>query len=677
MTPADDGVGRVIPGRIAWAALAIVAIYLILLASLSRSTGGLNGRYTITPPGGERITVHERIDPRVDFAIPQRLDAAYLFHWDNARYGHPELMPPYDIDWTGILRVPRDGSYGFTVEAQGEVDLAIDDRPLRLQAGALTERPLRAGAHPIRVSYRLPQGTARIILRWRPPGGRVEVISDRFLFPDEASIAAAGRRRAAAWIVLLFGLAPAAAMAMLARRPATPAARLAGALWDERTRIALGLLLMLAAVLRFHDHALVPFHHETADEYQHAWEGWHLLQERVPAAWSTFPEVYPTDRTHDFRWFGDRYTVVRPYFDHPPLFSLLVGLSSTLGGARDYLSCTLPVMRIVPILLSLIGLLLLYRLARLYGAEERAALLAGLVYAVLPPIVLAHRLVKAESLLVLLFMGAILAAGRSGEEGSRRGAILAGLLCALSIWTKATGLAVCGTILILLLARRRRRDAAIVAAMTVAGAGLYLLYAFAYDFDLFLAVVKAQTTSKWVSLDAMLDLLEGKVVVQWFGRGWYLWLLLAAGVAAFRRERSLLLPMVIYGILVVMTADHRVIFGWYRTPLLPFLCIAAGIYLHEMLREPDLFRTFPFAASAVATGFLYALPEGVTATKGMTVLFALLAVAPFLPRLMSDHPLALRLARGGAALLLLCFLLASLATVGGLVEIYAAMRGMR
>ena len=520
-------------------------------------------------------------------------------------------------------------------------------------------------------------GDARIVMRWRRPGENVKVLSSRFLVPDGEAIASADRRRAVAWTVLLAGIAAAIGLGIAMRRSETSAGRIGAALWNERTFLALGFILVLAAVLRFHDYALVPFHHETADEYQHAWEGWHLLQERVPAAWSTFPEVYPTDQTHDFRWFGDRYTVVRPYFDHPPLFSLLVGLASTLAGAREYLACTLPVMRVVPILLSLVGLLLLYRLALFYGVEERAALLATLVYAVLPPIVLAHRLVKGESLLALLFMGAILATGRSGEGSSRRGAILAGVLCALSIWTKATGIAVLGTILILLLARRRYRDAVIATAITLGGVGLYLIYAAAYDFDIFLGVIEAQSTSKWISLDAMLDLLEGKIVVQWFGRGWYLWLLLAAGVAAFRKERGLLLPMAIYGTLVVLTADHRVIFGWYRTPLLPFLCVAAGIYLHEMLRESDLYRTFPFAASAVATGFLYALPAGVTATREMVMLFALITLAPFLPRLLTEHPLALRMARGGAVLLLVCFLIASMATVGGLVEIYAAMRGMQ
>ncbi len=285
--PGAGDVGRVAARRIALAALAIVALYLVLLASLWRSTGGLSGRYAIIEAGGGRVTVHERIDRRIDFAIPQRLDAAYLFHWDNERYGHPEVMPPYDIEWTGLLRVPSAGAYGFTVEAEGEVEMDIDGRPLQFQEGALTERPLRAGPHPIHISYRTMQGAAHIVMRWRRPGGDVEVLSSRFLVPDRDAVASAGRRRAVAWTVLLAGIAAAIGLGIATRRPETSAGRIGAALWNERTCLALGLILMLAAVLRFHDYALAPFHHETADEYQHAWEGWHLLQERVPAACCT------------------------------------------------------------------------------------------------------------------------------------------------------------------------------------------------------------------------------------------------------------------------------------------------------------------------------------------------------------------------------------------------------
>jgi hypothetical protein len=668
------------PGRrAAYFALAGLTLYLGVLGLLLRPTGGLLGRYTIVGPSGQEITVHQRVDPRIDFPIPHRLDAAYIFNWDLGRDGFPAAMPPYVVHWSGLLRVPEAGSYGFSVDAQGEAGLSIDSLPLEIRPDALTERRLEAGWHPIALDYRLAEGEARLVLSWRPPGRPQAPVPTAFLTPDRDAIARGGARRGGAWIVLAGGGAAVLLAALLARRPGSRAADWIAGLRAERTRIALGAILILAAVLRFHDYALVPFHHETADEYQHAWEGWHLLHERVPAAWSAFPDRYPISQVADFRWFGDRYVLVRPYFDHPPLFSILVGLVTSLGGAKGFLSCTLPVMRLVPIVLSLAGVLLLYPLARGYGASERAALLAALVYAVLPVIVLADRLVKGESLLALLFMGAILLVQRHERFGRTRDAAFAGVLCGLSIWTKATGVAVLATVLILLLARRRHRAALLAAGITAGFVGLYLLYAWAYDFGIFLKIMQAQSTSKWVALDSFLDLLSGKVVTKFFGRGWYLWLMLAAAVAAFRKEKGLLVPIVIYGAMIALTADHRVIYGWYRIPIYAFLCVAAGIYLDEMIRESDLFHAAPFAATAVVTGLVYALPAGLGAGPGRwtVALFATLAFGPYLARLARDTPLTGTLARAASFLLVLTFLATSIVTVNGLLEIYAATRGVQ
>jgi len=115
----------------------------------------------------------------------------------------------------------------------------------------------------------------------------------------------------------------------------------------------------------------------------------------------------------------------------------------------DFLSCTLPVMRVVPIVLRPRR----HPAAVPPGARVRrhgaAALLAALVYATLPVIVLAHRLVKAESLLSLLFMGAILAVHRHDRSGGPGGAILAGCSRA-SRSGAATGVAVIAVVLVLL-----------------------------------------------------------------------------------------------------------------------------------------------------------------------------------------------------------------------------------
>ena len=679
--------------RLVLAAGAGLAAILIYGGSLARTPGGLAGEYGFVGADGREVAVTRRVDAAIDFPVRQPLDAAYIFNWDYARFGYPADKPSYVIRWRGFLEVPEAGDYRFMVDAQGEATAALDGSPLALVRDAATSRSLAAGTHAIAIDYTVTSGDARLVLSWQPPGGRMAPIDTRSLGATREAFAAAATRRGLGSLILLAVAAAVAASWWIGRRAAGGApARWAAAFEAERTRLALGAIILLAALVRFDDYALVPFHNETADEYQHAWEGWHLLREGVPAAWSTFPDRYPASSTRDFRWFGDPYVLVRPYFDHPPLFSLPVGLLCALSGARTFLDCTLPVMRVLPILLSLAGIVLLFRLAKAYGASERAALLATLVYATLPLLVLTHRLVKAESLLALLFMAALLVvrdtlgdrpdetAGTADAPGAaprpRRGALVAGRLGAASIWTKATGVVVPAVVALSLLARRRRSDAVIVLGLSAAGAVLYLAYGVAYDADIFFKVLGAQSTTKWVSMEAFHDLLGGKAVVKWFGRGTYLWLLLAAVLAAFGRCRRLLLPIVLYVALLALTADHRVIYGWYRLPLFPFLCVAAGIYLERMLDEADLAIAFPFAVTALLSALLYALPEPMAQARSTAWLFAAAAVVPFLPRLLTDRPWAVRVARGGAALLFVAFLVANLAADARLLAVYSSTRGL-
>jgi hypothetical protein len=673
------------PRRLAFLAAAIAIAWMLLAGSLVDTGGGLAGVYSFVGSDGREVEVTRRVDAAIDFPVPQRIDAAYIYNWNYGRFGFPAEKPAYVVLWSGVLAVPVTGAYRFALEATGTASLVIDGEALAIPPDAAAARTLSAGLHDIALEYRLADGEARLVLSWQPPGRRLAPIPSARLAADRAAHAAAGTRRALGWILATAGALAAAGVALLRRRaPTGPAGRLADAVAAERTRLALAGIVVLAALLRFHDYALVPFHHETADEYQHAWEGWHLLHEGVPAAWSTFPDRYPAGQTRDFRWFGDRYVLVRPYFDHPPLFSIPVGLVCSLAGARTFLDCTLPAMRLVPILLSLWGVVLLRRLALTYGAGERGALLACLVYATLPVIVMAQRLVKAESLLALLFMGTMIALG-GGEAGTpatdaappRRRALRAGMLGFLAIWTKATGITVSLAAALLLAGRRRWRDVVLVAALAAAALVSYAAYGVAYDGGIWARILDAQSTTKWVSMEAFHDLLGGKVVVKWFGRGTYLFLLLAVVVTARGRARALLLPLVLYGAVLALTADHRVIYGWYRVPLYPFLCVAAGLYLDRMLDDADPVTTFAFAVTAVLSALLYALPEPVAQSRHAAWIFAALAAAPLVPRLADDRPWAAGLARATAVILLVVFVLANVATVRDLLPIYAATRGVQ
>jgi hypothetical protein len=667
-------------GRGSFLIVVAVAAWLALLWALLRPSGGLPGSYYARAADGREVLVHRRIDPGIVFAVPRRIDTAYLFHWDVEKWGIPEERPPYLIRWSGVLLVPAGGAYGFSVDARGEAALGIDSMPLALRPDAVTVRNLTAGLHPIALEYRSEEGEARVILRWQPPGGTLQPIPVANLGADGAAIESRRARRVAGWLLLAAGAATALFLWGRARRAAAAGDAAGGAGVDSpgapsnRARLALTMILALAALLRFHDYALAPFHDGTAEEYQHAWQGWHLLHGGAPVSWSSFAGIYPRTQVQDLRWFGNGYALVRPYFDHPPLLSILVGLAGTLSGATHFLECALPEMRLVPIVLSLSGVLLLYRLALVYGLAERSALLAALVYAVLPIVVLSHRVATAGNLLAPLLMGAVLLAERHARSGRVRDAGLAGLMCGLSIWTEAAGVAVALTAVVLLLSRRRCRGAVVVLLVTTGFGVLQIAYASAYGLDIFLAVSRVQATSQWAGLEGFLDLLDGRVVAGTFGRGWYLWLLLCAGAAAFRKERALLVPLAIYAGLLVLAADFRALSGWSVIPLYPFLCLAAGIYLEQMIEASDLYRVFPFGVTALLSGVTLVLPPAFAQSKGAVAAFALAGVAPFIARLAHESPLTARVARASTWIILALLLLTSLAAIGGFPEIDPAGR---
>src|SRR5262249_42337004 len=122
------------PSRETLAMLALLLAFVLVLARLFSPAGGLRGRYVAIGQGGVEALVTERVDHGIDFSVPQRLDAAYVFHWNQRVLGDfpRDSMPPYLVHWSGLLQVPAAGSYGFALDAQGEGRLSIDGAPLEM-----------------------------------------------------------------------------------------------------------------------------------------------------------------------------------------------------------------------------------------------------------------------------------------------------------------------------------------------------------------------------------------------------------------------------------------------------------------------------------------------------------------------------------------------------------------
>lgn len=98
------------------------------------------------------------------------------------RTGH-DLTRYHSVEWSGRLRVPIDGEYGFRLNDElaegwfsiaGEEDLPGDENKV------LT---LRAGVYPLRVRCRPSESGSSCLLYWIPPGGIPALVDPEWLVP--------------------------------------------------------------------------------------------------------------------------------------------------------------------------------------------------------------------------------------------------------------------------------------------------------------------------------------------------------------------------------------------------------------------------------------------------------------------------------------------------------------
>jgi hypothetical protein len=609
---------------------ALLLLWALAAVILLSPRGGLRAVYSVETGAGALVPLFARTDPEVNFPAPEVLAQPFFQHWNLRTLGVPSSIPPFQVRWTGKLHCPVGGHYRFHVGATGRVRLLLDGRPLFPEDGKEEEGlplDLSPGWHDIDLTFQRGDEKPMVRLLWEVPGTGVTALVPRSALTPSVESRKAGLLAAGAGLVLAAAWVLFAVWLWKRRRDA---GSLGEFIMAHRHGAALGVILITGMALRLHQYDLIPFHHETADEYQHGWEGWTLLHEGAPRAWTFYPWVYTGKDRVFFFWFGDPYNLVLPYFDHPPGFSLLVGGVSTLLGAEQMLDCTLWRMRLVPIALGLLTLCLVARVGWSLFAEPLAGTLAALVYATVPTIVMGSRLVKAESLIAPLLLVQVLWLERYLREG-RRGDLLrmaAGGFGA--IWAKATGIAVPAAALAVLAVSRRWKAMAWVGGAAAAAVAAYLLYGACYGWGTFLAILELQS-SKVVAVRSLLELAGiSRVVELQFGTGWYLWMILAAGGMALGPHRRILAPLAIYFLVLGLTVDSRSVYGWYRLPFYPFLCLAGGKFLAEWWEEKDLSRAFVFSVTALATTFYHVLPAAAERSRtAVGTIFVLCCVAPF------------------------------------------------
>ena len=569
---------------------------------------------------GQRSEMRRTEEHRVTFPNERRALSRYVQGWDFRRYGMPPALPTIDATLHATLVVPPGPGHFVHIDSSGEAALRVD--------GAAPLGAVPPGRHALEVDWRSPIDGARFALTWGEFDDRPrEVPRSAILFEGPSTT-----RR----LLWLFGLPLAFVLTALVF------AALAEDVGQRRGRqhLATFIILFLALTLRLFDYDVMPDFRENEDELFAMWNGFSLLHDGTARGWSLWWGAYLTEpnvgEVYQAHYFYRTFDLVTPYFEHPPLLHLLVGAAGHLAGAQDYLEVTLGQARIVPIALSVVVLVLMIAIGRRLYPRSSAPYWGAFLYAVLPWIVLQTRVVKEEALVTPLALGSILAFLTWRDEGrSTRFLVLAAALASVTLLAKVTGLAFAIALCILVarashqtgdqtgnqtgnqtgdqtgnqtgnqtgtLQRMLRHPVALVVGVSALSVLALCIYGYALGWEAFRFASHLQTM-RHINFNVFLRFFdEPRINHSSLGRGWSLFLWLAAAKTLFdkneRESATLAVPLFVY-LMAIAVGSGTWHFGWYTMPLLPFVCLAAGRFMEELYRAPDLAKGAFFTVTLV------------------------------------------------------------------------------
>ena len=316
-----------------------------------------------------------------------------------------------------------------------------------------------------------------------------------------------------------------------------------------------------------------PAHGDTADEYAWAWSGMTLWSEGSPTAWSwldgygNFPVV---------QWRGGPVKLVRPWMDHPPLYSLFVGAWMHLWGTHRIFDVDLYLMRWSGMPLFLLSCAALTWVLRAQ-IPVATLLLALLLFGTAPPAVLQHRLVISENFWLPLWVGtygAMLAFLRRPRHIWLATVVLG---CSLLPLSKVAALSGSLFLLVVSLRRASARLAWAVMGGTLLGLLVYLLYGWLVGGETFFRVLATQSR-RFEGLGAFFALLfdPGGPYSSFHYLPFMVGLVWCIGLAARSRAPEWVLPVLCYAGGMAFFVGERTVYGWYSIPLFPWLVTAVA-----------------------------------------------------------------------------------------------------
>ncbi|MCA9492332.1 MAG: glycosyltransferase family 39 protein, partial [Myxococcales bacterium] len=372
------------------------------------------------------------------------------------------------------------------------------------------------------------------------------------------------------------------------------------------------------------------------------WNGWSLLEDGTTRGWSLWAHDYHgLVDVEQVRFYGENRSVISPYFEHPPLLHVLVGIAAHLGGADHWLDAKLSHTRWVPILLAGLCTLLIMAITRRIEPAGPAPQLAGLLYAVIPSIVLQTRVIKEEALLTVLVAGLVFFFQRWRMDGHRtRDLVLAAVCAGAAPLTKVPAVVYIPALVMLVAAERGQlKRAGLALGVGLGVAALLPIFGAIIDWEAFVYSLQRQggRPMHWNLFPRWFD--STMINHNFLGRGWILFLWLGFVGAVMRRGvrevAPLTVPLIAYMCAIAIGTGNWT-FGWYIVPFYPLLCVGAGLYLARLWERPDLLSGTLFVVLLVMYTLNFTLdvdyakqPSSWAHLRTVVTLFVLGALAPY------------------------------------------------
>lgn len=396
--------------------------------------------------------------------------------------------------------------------------------------------------------------------------------------------------------------------------------------------VSLIFILILGDRLRTHWYGSVPHPGEVADEYNFAWVGLSMIKDGVLIGWTGVKNAYSNynfekinvDNLYDKEPSRPPFTLVKPWFDKPPGFALIIGTYSYLKGIRNFAETGAGIIRRPMLKIALLTTLLIFILGyRFYGPV--VGLLSALFYSVIPTMVISSRLTLAENGYIPLFLASIIFADLYLKKKKNIYWITAAIFSAIGVFFKLSGISILLSLLLIFALFLPPKNKTKIIVFTL-GIGLCGFFAFVllgayYDWQTFVKVFFSQSNLFYgAGAEAFFSaLVSSKIVADKFlTDGWVTMgfiSLIILSISEWKKEKGgTILTIAAISYLIVFLVFGSEPYGWYRFPFFPFLALALARIIQKLFNQDNF---FPFLA-------LFLLPFG-------TTLFRLVGVAGFQP----------------------------------------------